>query len=87
MRKEKAVASDISLLNQRISVGTMLYTEAKWSQRLLTIAQFVLDHGGKIRAPLSVSGQKGAGKNNLCGMVGRTSWSACLLYEFAVFVA
>ena len=62
VRKEKAVASDISLLNQRISVGTMLYTEAAWSQRLLSIARFVLDHGGRIRAPLFVSGPKGAGK-------------------------
>ena len=40
----------------------MLYTEAAWSQRLLSIARFVLDHGGRIRAPLFVSGPKGAGK-------------------------
>merc|ERR1712066_754592 len=40
----------------------MLYTEAEWSQSLLEIAQFELDHGGKMRAPLFVSGQKGAGK-------------------------
>ena len=29
--------------NQRISVGTMLYTEALWSQRLLSIARYHTD--------------------------------------------